>query len=35
VAAMLLPVCAVANAIGKCIAPPVTPDKILRALGKG
>jgi CO/xanthine dehydrogenase Mo-binding subunit len=34
-AAPLLPVCAVANAIGKWIAPPVTPDKILRALGKG
>lgn len=32
-AAPLLPVCAVANAIGKWIAPPVTPDKILRALG--
>ncbi len=27
-------VCAVANAIGKWIAPPVTPDKVLRALGK-
>ena len=29
-----LVVCAVANAIGKWIAPPVTPDKVLRALGK-
>ncbi len=27
-------VCAVANATGKWIAPPLTPDKILRALGK-
>jgi len=34
-AAPLLPVCAVANAIGKWIAPPATPDKVLRALGKG
>ena len=33
-AAPLLPVCAVANAIGQWIAPPVTPDKVLRALGK-
>jgi CO/xanthine dehydrogenase Mo-binding subunit len=33
-AAPLLPVCAVANAIGKWIAPPVTPDKVLKALGK-
>ncbi|MDM7995158.1 MAG: molybdopterin-dependent oxidoreductase [Acidobacteriota bacterium] len=33
-AAPLLPVCAVANAIGHWIAPPVTPDKILKALGK-
>jgi CO/xanthine dehydrogenase Mo-binding subunit len=33
-AAPLLPVCAVANAIGKWIAPPATPDKILQALGK-
>ena len=33
-AAPLLPVCAVANAIGKWIPPPVTPDKILKALGK-
>ena len=32
-AAPLLPVCAVANAIGKWIAPPVTPDKVLKALG--
>jgi CO/xanthine dehydrogenase Mo-binding subunit len=30
----LLPVCAVANAIGKWVAPPATPDKILQALGK-
>jgi CO/xanthine dehydrogenase Mo-binding subunit len=29
-----LVVCAVANAIGKWIAPPVTPDKVLKALGK-
>jgi CO/xanthine dehydrogenase Mo-binding subunit len=34
-AAPLLPVCAVANAIGKWIEPPVTPDKVLKALGKG
>jgi xanthine dehydrogenase molybdenum-binding subunit len=27
-------VCAVANAIGKWIAPPLTPDKVLKALGK-
>jgi len=33
-AAPLLPVCAVANAIGKWIVPPVTPDKVLQALGK-
>jgi carbon-monoxide dehydrogenase large subunit len=33
-AAPLLPVCAIANAIGKWIAPPATPDKILKALGK-
>jgi CO/xanthine dehydrogenase Mo-binding subunit len=33
-AAPLLPVCAVANAIGKWIEPPVTPDKVLKALGK-
>jgi carbon-monoxide dehydrogenase large subunit len=33
-AAPLLPVCAVANAIGKWIIPPVTPDKVLKALGK-
>jgi CO/xanthine dehydrogenase Mo-binding subunit len=32
-AAPLLPVCAVANAIGKWITPPVTPDKVLKALG--
>jgi xanthine dehydrogenase molybdenum-binding subunit len=29
-----LVVCAVANAIGEWIVPPVTPDKVLRALGK-
>jgi CO/xanthine dehydrogenase Mo-binding subunit len=33
-AAPLLPVCAVANAIGKWVAPPATPDKVLQALGK-
>jgi CO/xanthine dehydrogenase Mo-binding subunit len=33
-AAPLLPVCAVANAIGHWIEPPVTPDKVLKALGK-
>jgi CO/xanthine dehydrogenase Mo-binding subunit len=33
-AAPLLPVCAVANAIGKWIEPPATPDKVLAALGK-
>jgi len=33
-AAPLLPVCAIANAIGKWIAPPATPDKVLAALGK-
>jgi CO/xanthine dehydrogenase Mo-binding subunit len=33
-AAPLLPVCAVANAIGKWVKPPATPDKILAALGK-
>ena len=33
-AAPMLPVCAVANAIDKWIPPPVTPDKVLRALGK-
>jgi CO/xanthine dehydrogenase Mo-binding subunit len=33
-AAPLLPVCAVANAIGHWLAPPVTPDKVLKALGK-
>jgi len=26
--------CAIANAIGKWIAPPVTPDKVLKSLGK-
>jgi CO/xanthine dehydrogenase Mo-binding subunit len=26
--------CAVANAIGKWMTPPLTPDKVLRALGK-
>jgi xanthine dehydrogenase molybdenum-binding subunit len=34
-AAPYFPVCAVANAIGKWIVPPVTPDKVLQALGKG
>ncbi len=33
-AAPYFPVAAVANAIGHWIAPPVTPDKILKALGK-
>jgi CO/xanthine dehydrogenase Mo-binding subunit len=33
-AAPFFPVCAVANAIGHWIAPPVTPDKVLKALGK-
>ncbi|MBN1566574.1 MAG: xanthine dehydrogenase family protein molybdopterin-binding subunit [Acidobacteria bacterium] len=33
-AAPFFPSCAVANAIGKWIAPPVTPDKVLKALGK-
>ncbi len=33
-AAPFFPVCAVANAIGHWIAPPVTPDKVLQALGK-
>jgi CO/xanthine dehydrogenase Mo-binding subunit len=33
-AAPLLPVCAVANAIGHWVAPPASPDKILKALGK-
>jgi len=33
-AAPLLPVCAVANAIGKWVEPPATPDRILKALGK-
>ena len=32
--APFLPVAAVANAIDKWIEPPVTPDKVLRALGK-
>jgi CO/xanthine dehydrogenase Mo-binding subunit len=27
--------CAAANATGKWIAPPLTPDKVLKALGKG
>jgi CO/xanthine dehydrogenase Mo-binding subunit len=30
-----LVVCAVANAIGKWVAAPATPDKVLKALGKG
>ena len=33
-AAPYFPVCAVANAIGHWIVPPVTPDKVLKALGK-
>ena len=33
-ASLLLPVCAVANATGQWIKPPVTPDKVLKALGK-
>ncbi len=33
-AAPLLPVCAIANAIDRWIAPPATPDKVLKALGK-
>jgi CO/xanthine dehydrogenase Mo-binding subunit len=33
-AAPLLPVCAIANAIGKWIEPPATPDRVLKALGK-
>ncbi len=33
-AAPQLPVCAVANATGKWIAPPITPDKVLKAMGK-
>jgi len=33
-ASLQLPVCAVANAIGHWIKPPVTPDKVLKALGK-
>ena len=27
-------ICAIANAIGKWINPPATPDKVLKALGK-
>ena len=33
-ASLPLPVCAVANAIDQWIKPPVTPDKVLKALGK-
>ena len=33
-AAPYFPTCAVANAIGEWIVPPVTPDKVLKALGK-
>ena len=33
-AAPYFPVCAVANAIGQWVVPPVTPDKVLKALGK-
>ncbi len=33
-AAPLLPVCAIANAIGKWVPSPATPDKVLAALGK-
>ncbi len=33
-AAPYFPVWAVANAIGKWIVPPVTPDKVLQAPGK-
>jgi xanthine dehydrogenase molybdenum-binding subunit len=33
-AAPYFPICAVANAIGQWILPPVTPDKVLKALGK-
>ena len=33
-AAPLLPVVAVANAINKWVDPPATPDRILKALGK-
>ena len=29
-----LTICAIANAIGKWIDPPATPDKVLKALGK-
>ena len=34
VATTHLVICAIANAIGKWIDPPATPDKGLRALGK-
>ena len=34
IATTQLIVCAVANAIGKWIAPPLTPDKVLKSLGK-
>ena len=33
-ASLPLPALAVANAIGHWIKPPVTPDKVLKALGK-
>jgi len=33
-AAPFFPACAVANAINRWIEPPITPDKVLRALGK-
>jgi len=33
-AAPLLPVCAIANAIGKWVEPPATPNRVLAALGK-
>jgi CO/xanthine dehydrogenase Mo-binding subunit len=33
-AAPLLPVCAIANAIGRWVEPPATPDRVLAALGK-
>jgi CO/xanthine dehydrogenase Mo-binding subunit len=29
-----LVICAIANAIGKWVDPPATPDKVLKALGK-
>ncbi len=35
IATTQLVVCAVANAIGKWLTPPVTPDKVLKALGRG